>query len=237
LGTREVAELLTVSEASVRRWSDAGLLPVERVGRRGERRFRESDVRRFLEKGRRQGPAGVMLGGTPLAVGAHVATFYDNDAARLRLTIPFLADGLRQGQACLLVAAGSVLESYLSALRAQEGLDLDRSLSSSLLVTHDALGKTSDEASSRFQELAWSAIARSSGLLRVVGEMVFAVDATQEPARELLRFEEGLNSTIRRLPAVVVCQFDVREFDGITILGAIKSHPDTFEMNQGLLIG
>src|ERR1700730_10699687 len=124
LGTRDVALRLRVSEASVRRWRDAGLLPVERVGRRGERRFQEADILRFLEQGvqgevaRRDlaKPTGVRLGGNAMALGSHIATLYDSDAARFRLTIPFLSAGLRQGHACLLVAGGKLLEGYLAAL-------------------------------------------------------------------------------------------------------------------------
>ena len=37
LNTKEAARFLRVSEASIRRWSDAGLLPARRVGRRRER--------------------------------------------------------------------------------------------------------------------------------------------------------------------------------------------------------
>ena len=36
LNTEEAARFLRVSEASIRRWSDAGLLPARRVGRRRE---------------------------------------------------------------------------------------------------------------------------------------------------------------------------------------------------------
>jgi hypothetical protein len=46
-----------------------------------------------------------------------------------------------------------------------------------------------------------------------------------------------LNSTIKRFPAVVVCQYDAREFDGRAVLGAMKTHPDIFELNLGSLIG
>ncbi|MEE8517795.1 MAG: helix-turn-helix domain-containing protein [Dehalococcoidia bacterium] len=33
---------------SIRSWSDSGLLPAVRIGRRGDRRFRRQDVERFL---------------------------------------------------------------------------------------------------------------------------------------------------------------------------------------------
>jgi excisionase family DNA binding protein len=244
LSTREVSRLLKVSEASVRRWSDAGLMPVERVGLRGERRFQEADVRRFREGGLQTVPAQreaarppmVTFAGVSVALGSHLATFYDSDAARFRLTIPFLAEGLRQDQACLVVAEARVLDGYLRELGAQQGVDLDAAMNRGILVSATTIGATAEEALARWQELAWSALGQGSGVLRMVGEMTHAL-ATLAPAGELIPFEDRVNSTIKRLPAVVVCQYDARHFDGQTILGAIRTHPDTFDMNQGRLLG
>ena len=97
-------------------------------------------------------------------------------------------------------------------------------------------GETADEASALWQELAWGVLGPSSGILRVVGEMTDALGEGSPPG-ELVRFEEGLNSTVKRFPAVVVCQYDARKFDGMALLGTIKTHPDIFEMNVGSLIG
>jgi hypothetical protein len=35
---------------------------------------------------------------------------------------------------------------------------------------------------------------------------------------------------------VVVCQYDVREFDGLTILKALKTHPDLFDFRLGAFL-
>ena len=118
---------------------------------------------------------------------------------------------------------------------AQEGVDLDAAISRGTFAIASGIGKTTDEASARWEELAWGALGRSSVVLRVVGEMTDALDP-QSPPIELVRFEESLNSTIKRFPAVVVCQYDVREFDGKAVLSAIKTHPAIFEMNLGSLI-
>ena len=72
LSTREAAELLGVSEASIRRWSDEGLLPVRRIGRRLERRFSEEDLRRFGHSGRLAGRNHFDLAGHILPAGAAV---------------------------------------------------------------------------------------------------------------------------------------------------------------------
>jgi hypothetical protein len=49
----------------------------------------------------------------------------------------------------------------------------------------------------------------------------------------MLDFEEALDVMIRRFPAVVLCQYDAREFDGEIMLRVLKAHPDMFELHLG----
>ena len=56
LTTSEVAHLLNVHINTVRRWSNQSILKVYRIGSRGDRRFRQEDINRFLaneDKGQR----------------------------------------------------------------------------------------------------------------------------------------------------------------------------------------
>ena len=99
--------MLGVSEASVRRWSDAGLLASHRVGRRGERRFARSDLLGLRSAGRqgRPGPEhAVFIEGSPVPVHTHLTSLFTSDVGRLTLGLPFLRDGLVAGQACILMA-------------------------------------------------------------------------------------------------------------------------------------
>ena len=50
LSIREVAELFGVDISTVRRWDEAGHLRSVRVGERGHRRFRQTDIRRLLDQ-------------------------------------------------------------------------------------------------------------------------------------------------------------------------------------------
>lgn len=52
LTTKEAAEFLRVSEASIRRWADAGTLRSYSVGDRGERRFMRDDLLAYLKRNR-----------------------------------------------------------------------------------------------------------------------------------------------------------------------------------------
>jgi len=44
----EVAHLLNVHINTVRRWSNQGLLKSYRIGSRGDRRFKRTDIEKFL---------------------------------------------------------------------------------------------------------------------------------------------------------------------------------------------
>ncbi len=95
IGTREAARLLGVSEASVRRWSDSGLLQSHRVGRRSERRFQRSAVLGLKSAGRADAsssPNSVLLEGRETPVHSHLSSYYTSDRGRLRLGVPFLRE-------------------------------------------------------------------------------------------------------------------------------------------------
>ena len=234
LNTKEAERFLRVSEASIRRWSDAGLLPARRVGRRRERRFSESDLKSFLgESTQGRPPAdGVNAGGVLLPVHGHFATFYDSDPGRLRITVPFLADGLRSGQTCFLVASGNVRDAYLESLAAERGIDVMSALESGHLVTVGGPGSTVDGALSFWERSMGRALAGGPAVLRVVGEMSCEREVFTSAA-EMMQYEVAFNTIASRFPSVTLCAYDVRAFDGQTIFDAMRVHPDLFKLRLG----
>src|SRR3989442_9421318 len=96
LSTGQAAKRLGVSEASVRRWSDRGLLPVQRVGKRLERRFKPEHVERFAAPAGpgpppASRPTRVTPAGQTVGVAPHLAPPDHSDAARARVAAPALA--------------------------------------------------------------------------------------------------------------------------------------------------
>jgi transcriptional repressor of dcmA and dcmR len=239
--TKEAARFLRVSEASIRRWSDSGLLPARRVGRRRERRFAEADLQGFLGAPTRSpGPAAwpaqsastVSVGGQSIPLRTHLAPIYSTDPSRLRLSVPFLADGLRAGQHCFLVATGDVLERYSRALAKDQAIDLDAATVSGRLTIVDWPDATTERALASWDRYFGEALAGGPTVLRVVGEMgceraMFKSDA------DMLAYEEGYELMARRYPAVTLCQYDAREVTGETMLRALKAHPDMFVHHLG----
>jgi excisionase family DNA binding protein len=238
LNTAEAARFLRVSEASIRRWSDAGLLPVRRIGGRRERRFREVDLNAYLGAGESSLPrrpeavqTEVNVGGVPLPLHSHLATFYNTDAGRLRLTVPFFAEGIRAGQPCFLAANGDVLEAYVDALRA-EGVDIGTAIQDGRFVAIDAPGASEQEALDFWEQRFWPALAGGQTVIRVVGEMSSERKGFTSDA-EMMRYEFAFNMLAKRFPTVTLCQYDVREFDGETIFLAFRAHPDLFGLHLG----
>src|SRR5688572_5030270 len=123
LDIKEAAAFLHVSGTSLRRWTNEGLLPCLRVGRRRERRFRRSDLLAFMEvepalavtevTARRDADGMAPLDGRS----EHLCALYSTDAGRTRLAAAFLADGLHDGSQCFLIAERSVREAIVTRLR------------------------------------------------------------------------------------------------------------------------
>jgi excisionase family DNA binding protein len=238
LNTKEAARFLRVSEASIRRWSDFGLLPSHRVGRRRERRFAQADLVLFLGKPTGQAPPArsevlsLNIGGAFVPIRSHIAPIYSSDAGGLRLSVPFLADGIRAGQPSFLVATGAVLDRYARALTVDQGIDFAAVTESGRLVVLAGPGSNAAEAIANWERLFGKALAGGPSVLRIVGEMACVRPMFGSEA-DMLDFEEALDVMIRRFPAVVLCQYDAREFDGEIMLRVLKAHPDMFELHLG----
>jgi len=237
LNTKEAAGFLRVSEASIRRWSDSGLLPGVRIGRRRERRFSESDLVAFIDHSYSidSRTSAVTIAGTPISVPSHLATLFSTDTGGLRLTVPFFADGIRLGQPCFLVAAGDLAGRYLDALGAMDGVDLDAAMRNGTFTVVRFGGGTVAEAIAQWERNFAAAVVKGPTLIRVVGEMVS--ERTMFVSEdEMLRYEEAFELMSRRFPTVTMCQYDVRHFDGVALLRAIKAHPDLFGLRLGTFL-
>jgi excisionase family DNA binding protein len=239
LNTREAARFLRVSEASIRRWTDAGLLATQRVGRRRARRFTEDDLRQFMGGGgqdarastHQEAESAVSLRGVDLAAPCHLSTYFSSDEGRFRLAIPFLAAGLRAGSPCFLMASGDKLRAYAKALEA-EGVDMDVAAESGRLVIKSAPGRTAGEAM-EFFEAAWGrALQNGPAVIRLVGDMAAVLEAF-DSVDDMMTFEESYDLVARRYPVAAICQYDVRSFDGVALLRSLKAHPDVFGLGLG----
>src|ERR1700730_12692390 len=233
LNTAEAARFLRVSQASIRRWSDGGLLSSRRVGRRRERRFAESDLVQFLNRAEKPSVhasrASIHVGGVPVPVPGHLATFYSSDAGRLRLTVPFLVDGLRSGQPCFLAATDQVLKSYMHTLKNQGGFDMNRAVANGQFSAVGFDGATVDRAVAYWEGKFADSLSRNPSVIRHVGEMA-TVRRMFPSEDEMLHFEQAYDVLCRRYLVAATCQNDIRALDSAGTVRGITAQPDMFPL-------
>ena len=238
LTTREAARFLRASEASLRRWSDAGLLPASRVGRRRARRFKEEDLLRFM--GPSQGgpspaitglPRVIALEGMAVALGSHLGSYFSSDAGRLRLGLPFLRDGIRASQPCVLYALPDAKDQYVRALL-REAIDVEAAVREGLLRMLAFGSVTPEEFVAHLERVFVDVMRQRPGPLRFLGEPVAALRSLSS-VEAFLSMEQHCSPLAKRFPMVMLCAYDVREFDGQTVLETLKLHYDTFAHELG----
>jgi len=162
--------------------------------------------------------------------GAHLATYFSSGAGRLRVAGPFLRDGIALGQPCFLIATGKVLDRYIKALEKDVKAELAVARRRGLFATAPAPGRTVQEALAFWGERIAEAVnTHGPTLVRIVGDMA-CVKASFATVHQMLIFERQVGAIIARSPSVAVYQYDVREFDGPSLLEAIKAHPDVSEL-------
>jgi len=241
LTTREAARFLRASEASLRRWADAGLLPASRLGRRRARRFKEDDLLRFM--GPDQGgpsrattgpPRAISLENMLVGLGSHLGSFYTTDAGRLRLGLPFLRDGIQSGQACVLFAPPAAREQYVEGLQ-REAVDVAAAVRSGLLTMLSVSPLSPEQFIALLEGLFIDITRQRPGPFRLLGEPVAGLAAVQS-VQAFLSFEHQCGALAKRFPVVMLCAYDVREFDGQTIIECLKLHYDTFAYELGYFL-
>ncbi|MEX2515578.1 MAG: MEDS domain-containing protein [Gammaproteobacteria bacterium] len=252
LNIHQAAKLLQVSAVSLRRWTDSGRLNCYRIGGKRERRFRQEDLIAFLKDYRgndacnsedavgkhRAFPvqqAAVTLAGITIEYGNHLCSLYESDKGRLKMAVPFLAEGLRRGDICYLIATGSISEKIITALRKVEP-GVDKAIVNGGLNVSD--GAVSAEAMYiYFENELFKSTQSGEHAVRVLGDMAWFLDRGLD-TKELIDFEKRYNHSLaHRFPVVSLCQYDARRFDGSGILNALRCHEDTFAYPLSRFIG
>lgn len=248
LNIKQAAQFLNVSEISIRRWTNAGTLACLRIGGRRERRFEHRDLVNFLEKQDKSNPATqnvreignkkvtqIMLEGIAIDYGNHLCSLYETDLGRIKLSVPFLADGLRNQNKCFLIASQSSQEHILQHLMevypdTQVAIDNAR-----LVLSYGS--PTGSDLYTYFEQQFLEATRNGDQYLRVLGDMAWAVDKGM-CIDDLMDFENRYNHSLaKNFAAVSLCQYDARRFAGTDILHALKSHEDTLQYPMSRLVG
>lgn len=240
----QAARFLNVSEASLRRWTNDGLLACLRIGRRRERRFRRADLLAFMEEpaaapSAPKGKEGTMKTQGPhneavAAIhGNHLCGIYGTDAGRLDLAVPFLLEGLRKKDVCFLVAPSPTQKVILKEMKKRRS-SLDTDIKTGRLIVSEHQKSAAEQV--RFFEIAMKkAEDKGTEAFRLFADM-WGLRVLVSP-KEMIDLEVGFEQIIvTRFPIVALCAYDARKFSGIELLDALKDHDDTFRIPLGRTI-
>jgi MEDS: MEthanogen/methylotroph, DcmR Sensory domain/Putative zinc-finger len=207
---------------STRRLVDLG------EGRKGPARDRILSL--FREHGlHRPGPRPCRLplglGEAAVAPGDHLAYFWDSDE-EFEAAVGFVAAGAGQGETCILLGdddAHTRLEAGLE--RASFDIAALRRQGRLYLVSGR---RSADALLEEISEQIKAAVDRGEPLVRILGNLGWG-HPDWPTDRDLLRLEARVTDTIRNLPTVVMCAYDVRGLPGRNLLlGGLECHPLTF---------
>ena len=241
----EAAEFLQVSETSLRRWTNNGTLRCFRVGGRNERRFLKEDLLAFMQKISLQLDEQELESESysdPPSVERHICMFFANQEEQWQMMHPYILENLRSGVPVLYIQDSTPPERLKELLRA-EGFPVDDLISRGLLKIlppEEAYLLTGRFDAQRMLAFIESAIlgAYAAGHDRVLltGEMTWSLPDTPG-AESMMQYEALLNPLVDKYPGVtIVCQYDLKRFDGPSVLEALLTHPSV-HVSSGRVAG
>jgi transcriptional repressor of dcmA and dcmR len=220
LNIKEAAEFLNVSEITVRRWTNQGLLNCYRVGKGRARRFRPQDLMACLE-GRPAADAHgrVALGFMDVTVpdGSHVTHLSADANESLEVAAAFILEGLQTGETVCIVAAEAQAGLVMNVLEDRTPR-LERFSASGKLHLSQGLDSPERQAQ-HLQALA----ARADGRFRVFGDMSWTFKKGWS-TEDLARLEKTMPEPRQARGCLFLCQYALDRFRGGEIMTALETH-------------
>lgn len=172
-------------------------------------------------------PFGI-LPGEQVALGDHVAYFWDSDVEFAR-GVEFLPPGLAGNDHCVIFGHEQANEQVIATLERQH-IDVRRHERDGRLTV---LGceSTGDATLQKIGATFRAALDAGAPALRLLGNIGWGHDGW--PAEnDLIQFERKVTGAVKDLPAVVVCMYDVQTLPGRVVLHAgMGAHPITIVGN------
>ncbi len=228
LNVRQAAELLNVSEMTVRRWTNAGLLSCFRIGKKRERRFNPSDIQQFIEgkitsfQKEKKSPGtsahrvALGFGGLDVPDGTHMAHLYADVSESLGVQAFFVRQGIENNETVMVVSPQDRREKLLLAME-QDGLDVAELVRENRLI-HGS-GK---QTLVQMTEYISKAAASAQGRFRLIGDMSWTLQ--KKWSEENIRTLEEITNTRLCPGSLFLCQYSLAEFFGTQIMMALETH-------------
>lgn len=158
----------------------------------------------------------------------HIALIYETRDEQFATAVPFIHQGLEQGEKCLYVVDDNSKEEVIAAMRADD-IDVEAAQESGALTFFTEETYISNGSFTPDEQLAFLADAIESATeaypaARVAVEMTCFLDADLEYS-DLIAYEERYNTISEEADAIALCQYNRNRFPDDVIRDTIRAHP------------
>ena len=173
---------------------------------------------------------GLGFGEIETSVGAHICAFYRGQQDRDDLLIPYLEEGIRNGDKCICLVDSSGPEHIRESLHCNDDDATGHALQIEVLRTTESYLRHGrfdpDEMIDWLTENVTAALDTDGfPLVRAAGEMSWALRAFPGVG-ELFYYESQLNKYTARIPRqVLFCMYDLDRVSGSMVIDAMRTHP------------
>jgi PAS domain S-box-containing protein len=165
-----------------------------------------------------------------LSVGDHLCCMYMTEEEHRNILVPFIRDGLEQGDKILYVVDARTAETILTSLDQYGICTADHLLSGQLVIAESRETYLRDGQFDPDKMLALlgqeTDASQKQGFraLRITGEMSWALRELPGSDR-LMEYEGKLNQFFPLHKAIGLCQYDMRRFQPEILLDVLATHP------------
>jgi len=216
---KDAAEFLNVSEMTIRRWTNSGKLKCYRVGGKRERRFHKSDLEELLHDSQNHSMKPLGFRGQKAPDGSHMTHFYSGNNEALSVSVPYLLEGAKRGEALLLVMPPERSRELLENLDGQNHPVATWRKNGRLTVT---AGMDSPEEMIRYL----GEFATRTHKFRLLGDMIWATLKSWDLAA-LSALERASSFMSHGENGLLLCQYSLEDFSGEHIMMATEFHQHT----------
>jgi hypothetical protein len=178
----------------------------------------------------------VGIGGMVLNPGDHICAFYRGSDGRNEILIPYLEEGLKEGEKCICFLEIGAERSVRDLLESRAPADLMARHLSVLDFTQTYLrdGRFTQEQWFDFLDQSLSAVINVEGYpcARAAGEMSWSLQKTCPGVEELCSYEAKINWFAPRYPQILLCMYDLDQFTGDVVVDVLKTHPKVLLNNM-----
>jgi hypothetical protein len=174
--------------------------------------------------------APISLAGSQLAETRHVCAFFNNDEEEYRVLLPFIKDGLKQGDKAVHVLNPGQLQDHLQRLTAA-GIDpaVSQQAGQLKLLTNTEVylpdGRfDQDRMLEVFEQLASGNAEGGFPLSRICCRMDWAVE-NRSHVDDVIEFESRVNDVWLRHDDAVICTYHLGRFRGDAVMDIMRTHP------------